>query len=54
MDAWIFIAAFTVVTMAPFMSAYDNAEAEWSELAQDEAPAEAAADSASETENERA
>lgn len=41
MDAWIFIAAFTVVTMAPFMSAYDNAEAEWSQLAQDDAPMDA-------------
>jgi hypothetical protein len=46
MDAWIFIAAFTVVTMAPFMSAYDNAEAEWSELAHDEAPLEAPAEGA--------
>jgi hypothetical protein len=46
MDAWIFIAAFTVVTMAPFMSAYDNAEAEWSELAHDEAPSDAVADTA--------
>jgi hypothetical protein len=45
MDAWIFIAAFTVVTMAPFMSAYDNAEAEWSQLAQDEAPTEGADES---------
>ena len=50
MDAWIFIAALTLVSMAPFMSRYDNPDAEWADAQNDEIAADRAPELRSDSE----
>ena len=52
MHAWIFVVFLTLASVGPFLSRYDNADAEWADLAGDVAASEAASDPTSESKNQ--
>lgn len=54
MHAWIFVVFLTVASLGPYLSRYDNPDAEWAELAGDEAVAEPAVDDAAAVETREA
>jgi hypothetical protein len=54
MHTWIFVVFLTVASLGPYLSRYDNPDAEWAELASDETASDQPAEMESSIDSERA